>query len=403
MTSEDDDRTAEKTTNEETDMSSENPQTTPDSQSPEGTDDAFRTDQPDAEPTRPVPAADRPTEPVPDASPAGEPAGGGGEPASPPPAEQPQPTPGWTQQQSASPGYAAPDTAAQAGAQYGGQYGGDQYGAGQYGAGQYQGGQYPPGQYPSGQYGTGGYAGGAVPPGGYPPSGYPGGYQPGGYPPPGYGYPATPPRTDDKAIWALVSSIAGFVLFPLVLHIVGWVLANQSLRTIRESGGAVRGEGVAKTARVLGIVGVVLSVLGLIAAVLFFAIAIPLGIFAATTSDLDIGTEQVTPTSLTVIDGESFSHDIGEVTYDLSGLDFAGRAADMSVELGAGTLTIEVPDDVTVNLDAEVGAGDLDVFGTSTSGIEVSREGTFDGDESGEGVLDLTVRVDVGELEVSRG
>ena len=68
-----------------------------------------------------------------------------------------------------------------------------------------------------------------------------------------------------------------------------------------------------------------------------------------------------------------------------------------------GTLTIEVPDDVTVNLDAEVGAGDLDVFGTSTSGIEVSREGTFEGDDSGEGVLDLMVRVDVGELEVSRG
>ena len=80
MTSEDDDRIAEKTTNEETDMSSENPQTTPDSQSPEGTDDAFRTDQPDAEPTRPVPAADRPTAPVPDASAAGEPAGDGGEP-----------------------------------------------------------------------------------------------------------------------------------------------------------------------------------------------------------------------------------------------------------------------------------------------------------------------------------
>ena len=111
----------------------------------------------------------------------------------------------------------------------------------------------------------------------------------------------------------------------------------------------------------------------------------------------------MTPTSLAVIDGEDFSHDIGEVTYDLSGLDFAGRAADMSVELGAGTLTIEVPDDVTVNLDAEVGAGDLDVFGTSTSGIEVSREGTFEGDGSGEGVLDLMVRVDVGELEVSRG
>ncbi len=382
-------QTTGQTTDEETQMSTDDPtnentgDAAPADESPASDSAAdsganpFLTEQPDAEPTRPVPPADQPAA------------------TSWPAPEQPQPASEWTQQQSASPGYGAP-TAGQPVDQSGGQYGA-QYGAGQYGT---QSGTQYGGQYGS-QYGAGGY-GGAVPPGGYPPSGYPGGYPPGGY---GYGYPAAPPRTDDKAIWALVSSIAGFVLFPLVLHVVGWVLANQSLRSIRESGGTLRGEGVAKTARVLGIVGVVLSVLGLVAAVLFFAIAIPLGIFAASNNDLDldIGSETVTPTSLAMIDGEDFSHDIGEVTYDLSGLDFAGRAADMSVELGAGTLTIEVPDDVTVNLDAEVGAGDLDVFGTSTSGIEVSREGTFEGDDSGEGVLDLMVRVDVGELEVSRG
>ena len=187
-----------------------------------------------------------------------------------------------------------------------------------------------------------------------------------------------------------------------MLHVVGWVLANQSLRAIRESRGALTGDGVAKTAKVLGIVGVVLYSIGLVVAILFFAIAIPLGFFAASTStsSLDISSETVTPTSLAEIDGESFTHTAGDVTYDLSELDFAGRAADMSVTLGAGTLTIEVPDDVTVNLDAEVGAGELEAFDERTDGIGLSRQGTYDG--TGEGVLDLEVDVTVGELEVTR-
>lgn len=257
---------------------------------------------------------------------------------------------------------------------------------------------------------------GSEPPGtgyqvpGYPGAGYPGGgYPGGGYPPDSpyasstYAYGAPQPRTDDKAVWALVSSIAGFVLCPIVLHVVGWVLANQSLRAIRESRGALTGDGVAKTAKVLGIVGVVLYSIGLVVAILFFAIAIPLGFFAASTStsSLDVSSETVTPTTLEDIDGESFTHTAGDLTYDLTELDFAGRAADMSVSLGAGTLTIEVPDDVTVNLDAEVGAGELEAFGERTDGVGVSRQGTYDG--TGEGVLDLEVDLTVGELEVTRG
>jgi hypothetical protein len=269
-------------------------------------------------------------------------------------------------------------------------------------------GGYPGGAYPGGAYPTGGYPGGAPPGGAYPPGGATwGGAPPStGYAPSGYPYPAPQQRTDDKAVWALVSSIAGFILCPIVLHVVGWVLANQSLRAIRESRGALSGDGVAKTAKVLGIVGVVLYSIGLVVAILFFAIAVPLGILAASTSSegsLDIGNETVVPTSLAAVDGESFTHSAGEITYDLTGLDFAGRAADMSVVLGAGTLTIEVPDDVTVNLDAQVGAGELDAFGERTDGVGVSRQGTYEGTAEEGGVLDLEVNVTVGELEITRG
>jgi hypothetical protein len=92
-----------------------------------------------------------------------------------------------------------------------------------------------------------------------------------------FGYQPVPvPETDQKAIWALVSSIAGFFLCPVVLHIVGWVLANQSLETIRASQGRLSGDGLAKAARILAIIGLVISALTAILVVILVA-----GVFAA--------------------------------------------------------------------------------------------------------------------------
>lgn len=334
--------------------------------------DPYETNQPPGDeqsapsepPTTQAPAGEQPEPPT-----TAEPVGG-------------QAPSGWT---AASPGAGSSSAATPGGGTPGGQAPGTEANTG----------SYPAAGYAGAGYGGGGYAAGEYAGAGYPPGGP--------YAPSTYAYGAPQPRTDDKAVWALVSSIAGFVLCPIVLHVVGWVLANQSLRAIRESRGALSGDGVAKTAKVLGIVGVVLYSIGLVVAILFFAVAIPLGIFAASTStsSLDISSETVTPTSLAEIDGESFTHTAGELTYDLSELDFAGRAADMSVTLGAGTLTIEVPADVTVNLDAEVGAGELEAFGERTDGVGLSRQGTYDG--TGEGVLDLEVDLTVGELEVTRG
>lgn len=88
------------------------------------------------------------------------------------------------------------------------------------------------------------------------------------YPPPGQ-----VPQTDSKAVWALVCAIGGFFLCPVVLHIVGWVLANQSLEAIRASGGWLTGDGLAKAAKILSIIGLVLSGLGL----LFFVFFVVLG------------------------------------------------------------------------------------------------------------------------------
>jgi hypothetical protein len=64
-------------------------------------------------------------------------------------------------------------------------------------------------------------------------------------PPPGYGqpYPYPQPKQDDKALAALILSVAAWAVCPFVLHIVALVLANQSLEAIRESNGWLTGAG----------------------------------------------------------------------------------------------------------------------------------------------------------------
>lgn len=224
---------------------------------------------------------------------------------------------------------------------------------------------------------------------------------------PAWGAPspyATPPaRTDDKAVWSLVSAIAGYVLLPIVLHVVGLVLANQSLRDIRASQGRLAGEGMASAARILSIVGLVLYGAALVLGLLFLVIAVPLGLltFGTVASTVERNEVTVTPTSLSEIDGRQFQHDAGTITYDFSDLDFSERTVSTSIDVSAGLLVVEVPDDVTVELDARVGAGTLSVFGSSSDGLDVTRVQTYEGTTAG-GTLELEVDMGVGDVTVER-
>lgn len=90
--------------------------------------------------------------------------------------------------------------------------------------------------------------------------GHPPGYgqPPAGYPQ-AYGPPYPQPKQDDRALWALILALLGWIMCPVVAHIVALVLANQSLQAIRESNGWLTGEGMANAARIIAIVGLVLS------------------------------------------------------------------------------------------------------------------------------------------------
>jgi len=140
------------------------------------------------------------------------------------------------------------------------------------------GGAPPPPSSPYGQPGYGQQPGYGPPspeqqPGyGQPDYGQPGYGQP-GYGQPGYGYAAAP-QTEGTATAALVIAIVGFVtcLWP-VAGIVALVLANNATKRIEESGGRLSGLEQARWARVIGIVELALTAIGLVLIIILIAVS----------------------------------------------------------------------------------------------------------------------------------
>lgn len=120
------------------------------------------------------------------------------------------------------------------------------------------------------------------------PSGY--GQQPG--PPPGYGQPGQgygqppagygppqgqwtgggAPKTESKAIIALVCAIGSWVLFPLLPAIAALMIGKSARRDIEASGGWLTGDGLVTAAKVISWANIVLCVLGVLLAVLAFGL-----------------------------------------------------------------------------------------------------------------------------------
>jgi predicted membrane protein len=102
----------------------------------------------------------------------------------------------------------------------------------------------------------------------------------------------------------------------------------------------------------------------------------------------------------------TYREDVGGVRLDLTKVDFAGRATTVDVEtrVGVGSLTIVLPPNVDVVVDANVDVGKADVFGQTWNGVGLDpRTVTNNGaDGVGGGTLHILARVDLGSLEVSR-
>lgn len=91
----------------------------------------------------------------------------------------------------------------------------------------------------------------------------------------------TPPppnstRTSGLAIWSLVLGIVGLLCLPLIPAIIAVICGHKALSAVRRSQGMLTGRGLAIAGLVTGYIGLVASVVLVIAALGFFgAVAIP--------------------------------------------------------------------------------------------------------------------------------
>jgi phage shock protein PspC (stress-responsive transcriptional regulator) len=86
-------------------------------------------------------------------------------------------------------------------------------------------------------------------------------------------------------------------------------------------------------------------------------------------------------------------------SFELVLVDYPGDVA-TAIDVGVGDLTVVVPDNARVQVDARVGIGAIDVLGSSRSGYR--RTLTLDSKNDG-GLIKLTLRTGVGHIEVRRG
>ena len=93
--------------------------------------------------------------------------------------------------------------------------------------------------------------------------------------------PTSNPPTSSLALASLVTGILGLTFFPLIGSIIAVVTGRMARKEIRESAGALSGDGMATAGLVLGWLGVGMTVFGLCIALFVVALVlliIPLSI-----------------------------------------------------------------------------------------------------------------------------
>jgi predicted membrane protein len=110
-----------------------------------------------------------------------------------------------------------------------------------------------------------------------------------------------------------------------------------------------------------------------------------------------------TPASIAEV-SDNYGHGVGTVTLDLSNVDFKNQKKAVDVHVNFGDLKVILPPNVDTTVHAKVDTGDGHVFDTSWSGVSRPTYTVTDvgADGAGGGQLELTLKVNVGTLEVTR-
>jgi hypothetical protein len=89
----------------------------------------------------------------------------------------------------------------------------------------------------------------------------------------------------------------------------------------------------------------------------------------------------------------------GMGSFDLYLADYPSDAS-TEIDVAAGDLTVVVPDNAHVQIDARIGVGTIDAFGSTRNGYR--RTLSLDSNTSGERMISLKLRVGVGRIDVRR-
>lgn len=112
-----------------------------------------------------------------------------------------------------------------------------------------------------------------------------------------------------------------------------------------------------------------------------------------------IGGFEVRPADATQL-RERYEHGVGDVEIDLRAVRVATPTA-VAADLGVGDLVVRVPAETAIEVDGDVGIGEIVVFGDQRGGVGVTVH-RRDGPSSETRVLRLDTSVGIGRVEVTR-
>ena len=141
--------------------------------------------------------------------------------------------------------------------------------------------------------------------------------------------------------------------------------------------------------------------------ILLGLLLVPVMAVASVASDVPVrgrtGTQVEEPLTLTQVQPE-YRLAAGQLTLDLRRVDFGPQQHTIKVGIGAGDLTVILPDDQPVTVRSRITAGEADVLGhPSNGGLQVDYTVSEDGTGSRLGRLTLDLRLGVGQIVVRRG
>lgn len=165
------------------------------------------------------------------------------------------------------------------------------------------------------------------------------------------------------------------VLVPGGLILVGLALVVGS-RTGQKTGGLVA-------------IGVILAVV----AGLFSLVEVPLG--------SGIGERSIAPRRVADLE-RSYNLGIGQLTVDLSRLDFPSGTTEVEAHLGIGQVRVIVPDDVSVLAEGEASAGQVNLVDQTADGFAARTVYRGRGYDGAARRLHIDVTVGLGQVVVKR-